>query len=69
MDLSHLFSQDVVSGITAAVSFASAVATVLPAPKKSGTYKAVYSLLQWIGMNFGKAKNMQDQKAFTFQDR
>lgn len=68
MDLSSLFSQDIVSGLTAAVSIASAVSTILPAPKSDGTYKAVYNLFQWIGCNFGKAKNAQDQpKSFTFE--
>lgn len=67
MDLSNLFSQDIINGVTAAVSLASAVATVLPTPKSNSTYKAIYGVLQWIGMNFGKAKNAQDQKTFTFE--
>lgn len=66
MDMSSLFSNETVTGLTAAVSVASAVATVLPTPKSNGTYKIVYSVLQWIGCNFGKAKNAQDQKTFAF---
>lgn len=69
MDMSFLFGPDMVSGVTAAVSVASAVATVLPMPKRNGVYKTIYSILQWVGMNFGKAKNAQDQKPFTFSDR
>lgn len=48
--------------ITAAVTICAAVTVVLPAPKEGGSkvYSAVYRLIQWVGLNMGKAKNAQD---------
>lgn len=38
------------------------VATLMPAPgEQAGTvYKALYAVVNWIGCNFGKARNADD---------
>ncbi len=48
--------------ITAIVTICAAITVVLPAPKEGGSkvYSAIYRLIQWVGLNMGKAKNAQD---------
>ncbi len=48
--------------ITAVVTICAAVTVVLPAPKEGGSklYSATYRIIQWVGLNMGKAKNAQD---------
>lgn len=48
--------------ITAGVSVCAALASALPAPAAgSSAYKALYAVIQFVGFNFGKAKNAQDR--------
>ena len=44
---------------TALVAVAAAMSTALPPPKQpvSGWYPVVYGVINWIGLNFGHAKN------------
>ncbi len=51
--------------LTALVTLCAAVTTALPPPgEHSGpAYKAMYRILQWIALNFGRAKNANDPAA------
>lgn len=62
--LQGLLPESTVAGITAGVTICAAVATLLPAPKTGNgkVYRAVYSVVNWIACNLGKAKNAQDAK-------
>lgn len=48
--------------LTALVTVCAAITVVLPAPTEGGSkvYSAIYRLIQWVGLNLGKAKNAQD---------
>lgn len=45
--------------VAAAVALASALATLLPAPRlpASGFYPVFYHVVNWVALNVGKAKN------------
>jgi len=45
--------------ITTAVTVAAAVATVLPAPSATSPawYRGAYSVVNWVALNLGRAKN------------
>ncbi len=45
--------------ILSAGAVCAAVATVLPAPNAGGSkvYSALYAVVNWVGLNVGKAKN------------
>lgn len=48
--------------VTATASACAALATMLPAPQGGTTFYAVlYRAIQFVGFNFGKAKNAQDK--------
>ena len=42
--------------VTAAVAFASAVAAATPTPEKGSLWSKVYSVIDWLALNVGKAK-------------
>lgn len=65
MDLTQLLNE--ILGSWAGVFFAvvgvvAAIATMLPAPVSTSgtTYRIVYNMLNWLAMNFGKAKNADE---------
>lgn len=45
--------------VTGLVTFAATVSVFLPPPTQpiTGWYPAVYGILNWVGMNFGHARN------------
>ena len=48
--------------VTAAVAICAAITTILPAPSEGSgkVYRTLYTVLQWIALNLGKARNAQD---------
>ena len=48
-----------------AVTVCALLATVLPAPDEHSNifFRLLYRLIQWVALNFGKAKNAQDTQA------
>lgn len=64
MTLSTLLNdpQTVATGVAAVSGVAAWVCTLLPAPKEGSSifYRIVYSLLNWVGANKGKASNADD---------
>ena len=53
--------------VLALMGLIAALCVLLPTPgEDSGfVYKAFYKIANWIGMNFGKAKNADDEKKAT----
>jgi hypothetical protein len=43
--------------VTAAIALASAVAAVTPTPKAGSTLAKVYTIVDFVALNIGKAKN------------
>lgn len=61
--LDGLLPAHVMSWVVVAVAVCAALAVALPAPAENGgskAYAAFYRLVQWIGLNLGKARNAQD---------
>jgi Mg2+/citrate symporter len=53
-----LIPADVLAYITAAISIVAIIMTVMPKPASdTGFYAVVYKALNFVAMNFGKAKN------------
>ena len=51
------------SVFTAAVFFASSLAAVLPTPKKGSVLAKIYSVVDLLAINIGKAKDKGDGKS------
>jgi len=43
--------------VTAAIALASAVAAITPTPKAGSTLAKVYTIVDFVALNIGKAKN------------
>jgi len=43
--------------VTAAIALASAVAAITPTPKAGSTLARVYTIVDFVALNIGKAKN------------
>lgn len=64
MDITSVFPESVAVIITQVIAVCAAIAVVLPAPAENGNvaYRIVYKVIQWVGMNLGRAANAQDKK-------
>ena len=63
--LEGLLPESTMTWITFAITLCAAMAVALPAPKYGGNsiYRAVYTAVQWIGLNVGRAKNASSAKS------
>ena len=63
--LEGLLPESTMTWITFAITLCAALAVALPAPKYGGNsiYRAVYTAVQWIGLNVGRAKNASSAKS------
>lgn len=64
MDFNTLVPESWAGIIASGVAICAALATVLPPPAEGGSviYRTMYRVIQWIGLNLGKATNAQDAK-------
>lgn len=62
--LQGLLPDSVMTWLTFAVTLCAALAVALRAPdEKSGAvYRAVYAVINWIGLNLGKARNAEQAR-------
>ncbi len=60
--LTGLVSETWIACITAFVTCCAAISVALPPPGESSgkAYKTIYRVVQWIALNFGRAKNAGD---------
>ena len=42
--------------VTAGIAFASAIAAATPTPKEGSIWSKIYSIIDWVALNIGKAK-------------
>lgn len=63
--LEGLLPESTMTWITFAITICAALAVALPAPKEGGNaiYKAVYTAIQWLALNVGRAKNASSAKS------
>lgn len=63
--LEGLLPESTMTWITFAITICAALAVALPAPKEGGNaiYKAVYTAVQWLALNVGRAKNASSAKS------
>lgn len=63
--LEGLLPESTMTWITFAITLCAALAVALPTPKEGGNaiYRAVYTAVQWIGLNVGRAKNASSAKS------
>lgn len=57
--LEGMLPESALTWVTFAVTVCAALAVAMPAPKDGGNavYKWIYTLVQWIALNVGRAKN------------
>lgn len=57
--LEGLLPESALTWVTFAVTICAALAVAMPAPKDGGNaiYKWIYTAVQWIALNVGRAKN------------
>lgn len=57
--LAGLLPESALTWVTFAVTICAALAVAMPAPKDGGNaiYKWIYTAVQWIALNVGRAKN------------
>ena len=48
---------DLINILTALVTAASAITALTPTPKDDGWVKKVYTVIEWLALNVGKAKD------------
>ena len=48
---------DLINILTALVTAASAITALTPTPKDDGWVKKVYTIIEWLALNVGKAKD------------
>jgi len=48
---------DLINILTALVTAASAITALTPTPKDDGWVKKVYTVIEWLALNIGKAKD------------
>lgn len=59
-DLSTILSPEVLVYVTGGAMIIAAIMTMLPKPEsETGVYAVVYKVLNFVAMNFGKAKNAE----------
>ena len=51
--------------VAGTIALSSLLATLTPKPKEGSIYYYIYTIIQWLALNFGRAKNEQDRSNKT----